>query len=213
MLENDLMFKNIVATEEELRSIIGYPSELVKNKVITQLDHHCIDFIAKSPFLVMSTSDNCGYCDASPRGDQPGFVYVLNEKQLIIPERPGNKKIDSLNNILSNPKVGLLFFIPGLGETLRINGQAAIVKDEELLLNMAVGGKSPLLGIGVEVEECFIHCAKAFKRSNFWEPNTWPEKTDLPAAAKILLEHARLPDSTVESIQKSLEESYRNRLY
>ena len=212
-MEKVNVFEYSIKSEEELRSIIGYPSELVNKKVISQLDHHCIDFISKSPFLVLSTSDNFGYCDASPRGDQPGFVQVLNEKQLIIPERPGNKRIDTLRNILSNPRVGLLFFIPGLGETLRINGHATIVKDEELLMTMAVSGKTPLLGISVEVDECFIHCAKAFKRSGLWEPETWADKEELPRAAKILLEHAKLPDSSEESIQKRLEDGYKNRLY
>ena len=162
------LFKDSIETEEELRSIVGFPSELVENKVITHLDHNCIDFISQSPFIVMSTSDDFGYCDASPRGDKPGFVLVLNEKQLIIPERPGNRRIDTLRNILLNPRIGLLFFIPGLGETLRINGTATIVKDEVLLKRMAVEDKRPLLGIGIEVEECFIHCAKAFKRSGLW---------------------------------------------
>lgn len=212
-MEKVSVFDNSIQSEEELRSIIGYPSELVKKKVIKQLDLHCLDFISKSPFLVLSTSDNFGYCDASPRGDQPGFVQVLNEKQLIIPERPGNKRIDTLRNILSNPKVGLIFFIPGLGETLRINGRATIVNDEELMMKMAVRGKTPLLGIGVEVEECFIHCAKAFKRSGLWDAKTWSDKEELPSAAKILLEHTKMPDSTVESIQKRLEDGYQNRLY
>ncbi|MFS0820305.1 pyridoxamine 5'-phosphate oxidase family protein [Bacillus sp. 1P02SD] len=206
-------FKNSVETEEELRSIIGFPSELVENKGITYIDHHCKEFISKSPFVVLSTSDKFGFCDVSPRGDQPGSVLVLNEKQLIIPERPGNKRIDSLRNILSNPKIGLLFLIPGLGETLRINGYATIVKDEELLGEMAVKDKRPLLGIGVEVEECFIHCAKAFKRSGLWNPNTWADKARLPSASKILFEHAKLPNSTVESIQERLDESYTKRLY
>ncbi|HWK22493.1 MAG TPA: pyridoxamine 5'-phosphate oxidase family protein [Ureibacillus sp.] len=206
-------FENTIKSEEELRSIIGDPSELVKNKVINHLDHHCIDFISKSPFLVLSTSDKYGYCDASPRGDKPGFVLVLNEKQLVIPERPGNKRIDSLRNILSNPQIGLLFFIPGLGETLRINGHATIVNDEELRNKMAVGDKVPLLGIGVEVEECFIHCAKAFKRSGLWDVNTWAEEDELPSAAKMLQEHAKLDNSSVEDIQKRLNDGYRDRLY
>ncbi|MDR4887792.1 pyridoxamine 5'-phosphate oxidase family protein [Fredinandcohnia sp. QZ13] len=206
-------FKNSVETEEELRTIIGFPSELVENKGITYIDHHCKEFISKSPFVVLSTSDKFGFCDVSPRGDQPGSVLVLNEKQLIIPERPGNKRIDSLRNILSNPKIGLLFLIPGLGETLRMNGNATIIKDEELLEKMAVKDKPPLLGIGVEVEECFIHCAKAFKRSGLWNPNTWTDKATLPSASKILFEHANLPNSTVESIQERLHESYTKRLY
>ncbi len=213
ILINNGLFKNSVETEEELRAIAGFPSELVKNKSIPYIDHHCRDFISKSPFVVLSTTDKFGFCDVSPRGDQPGFVLVLNEKQLIIPERPGNKRIDSLQNILSNPKIGLLFLIPGLGETLRVNGNATIVKDEELLGKMTVKGKRPLLGIGVEVEECFIHCAKAFKRSGLWDPNTWPDKATLPSAAKILFEHAKLPNSSVASIQERLDESYTKTLY
>ncbi len=207
------LFKDSIETEEELRSIVGFPSELVENKVITHLDHNCIDFISQSPFIVMSTSDDFGYCDASPRGDKPGFVLVLNEKQLIIPERPGNRRIDTLRNILLNPRIGLLFFIPGLGETLRINGTATIVKDEVLLKRMAVEDKIPLLGIGIEVEECFIHCAKAFKRSGLWEPTSWADKKGLPSASKILFEHAKPSNSSVETIQKRLEEGYTKRLY
>ena len=206
-------FKNTIETLEQLREINGYPSELVNKKVISYLDHNCLEFISKSPFLVISTSDKFGFCDVSPRGDMTGFVQILSEKQLVIPERPGNKRIDSMRNILSNPRVGLLFFIPGLGETLRVNGNAKLVTDEELLDKMAIKGKKPLLGIGVEVEECFIHCAKAFKRSGLWEPTSWIDKSILPSASKILFEHAKLPDTSVESIQESLEESYSKRLY
>nr|WP_302328463.1 pyridoxamine 5'-phosphate oxidase family protein [Salirhabdus salicampi] len=207
------MFKNTIQTEEELRSIIGFPSELVNNKVITYLDKHCLEFISKSPFVVISTSHEFGFCDVSPRGDKTGFVQVLSEKQLVIPERPGNKRIDSMRNILSNPRIGLLFFIPGLGETLRVNGKATLVTDDELLDNMSFKEKRPLLGIGVEVDECFIHCAKAFKRSRLWEPNSWTDKALLPSAAKIIFEHAKLPNTSVDSIQKRLEEGYSKRLY
>ncbi|MED3550230.1 pyridoxamine 5'-phosphate oxidase family protein [Cytobacillus praedii] len=209
----DYQFLKKVNTEEELRSIIGLPGELVRRKVISYLDHNCVDFISKSPFLVISTSDESGFCDVSPRGDNKGFVQVLNKMQLIIPERPGNKRIDSLRNILSNPWVGLLFFIPGLGETLRVNGKAMIVTDDELLEKMSFKGKKPLLGIGIEVEECFIHCAKALKRSNLWEPNSWEDKASLPSASKILLEHSKLPNESVESIQEDLDESYSKGLY
>ncbi|AST91212.1 MULTISPECIES: pyridoxamine 5'-phosphate oxidase family protein [Sutcliffiella] len=213
MMKERYQFQKTIETEEELRSILGYPSELVKNKVITYLDHHCKEFISKSPFVVMSTADKSGSCDVSPRGDQPGFVQVLSEQQLIIPERPGNKRMDSMRNILSNPNVGLIFLIPGLGETLRVNGKAKLVMDDELLDAMAVKGKKPLIGIGVEVEECFIHCAKAFKRSGLWEPSTWTEKKLLPSPSKILFEHAKLPNTSVESIEERLVESYSKRLY
>lgn len=207
------LFKDVIETEEELRSLIGIPSELVKRKVINYLDHHCSHFISKSPFLVMSTSDHEGFCDVSPRGDMPGFVHVLNEKHLIIPERPGNKRIDSMRNILSNSKVGLLFFIPGLGETLRVNGRATLVKDIDQLERMAVKGRKPLVGIGVEVEECFIHCAKAFIRSGVWDPNSWAAQKTLPSAAQMLFEHAKLPSSSSESITERLQESYTKGLY
>lgn len=212
-MSKSTLYKDSIKTEEELRSLVGYPSELVENKVITYLDHHCMDFISKSPFVMISTSDKEGFCDVSPRGDHPGFVLILNEKQLVIPERPGNKRMDSLRNILSNSKVGLLFMIPGLGETLRVNGRALIVKNDEILEKMAVKGKHPLLGIGVEVEECFIHCAKAFKRSGLWKTDTWADKDTLPSASKILFEHANLLNSSVESIQERLDESYSKRLY
>lgn len=213
LCKKTIKFTKKIETEEELRSIIGSPSELVKSKAISYIDHNCLEFISKSPFLVISTSDQLGFCDVSPRGDKIGFVQVLGENRLIIPERPGNKRIDSLLNILSNPRIGLLFFIPGLGETLRVNGKAAIVTDDELLEKMTYKGKKPALGIGVEVEECFIHCAKAFKRSGLWDINTWSDKTSLPSAAKILYEHSMLSNTSIESIQESLEESYSKRLY
>jgi len=207
------MFREIVKTEEELRSITGYPSELVKRKAISYIDHHCRDFISRSPFVIISTADSSGSCDASPRGDMPGFVLVLDEKRLVIPERPGNRRIDSMRNILSNPQIGLLFLIPGLGETLRINGKAFLVKDGDLLEQMTVHGKKPLIGIVVEVEECFIHCAKAFKRSRLWETESWEPIEELPSAPKILADHAKLEHMTEDDIAKRLKEGYEKRLY
>jgi uncharacterized protein len=209
----DKQFKELIHSKEELRTLIGFPSELVERKMITYLDHNCEQYISKSPFLVISSSDQSGNCDVSPRGDMAGFVKVLNEKYLIIPERPGNKRIDTMRNILANPNVGLLFMIPGLGETLRVNGKACLVRDNELLEQMEVKGRKPLLGIGVEVEECFIHCAKAFKRSGVWDPNSWLDEKSLPSAAKILFEHADLPGSSTESIEERLREGYTKRLY
>lgn len=206
-------FNRTVDSEEGLRALIGMPSELVDNKVISRLDDSCLDFISKSPFLAMSTSDNLGSCDVSPRGDHAGFVHVIDENTLIIPERPGNKRIDSMRNILTNPYIGLIFIIPGLGETLRVNGKASLVTDDDLMDQMQFRGKKPVLGIGVEIEECYIHCAKAFKRSKLWEPESWLEKGKLPAAARMLFEHAKLPNTTEASIKGGLEESYSKRLY
>ncbi|WP_308636427.1 pyridoxamine 5'-phosphate oxidase family protein [Paenibacillus silvisoli] len=205
--------QNRIETEEELREILGYPSELVSRKAIAHIDRHCADFISRSPLLIISSSDRLGRCDSSPRGDQPGFVLVQDERQLIIPERPGNKRIDTLRNILDNPYVGLLFMIPGLGETLRINGKAAIVKQPELLERLAVNGRSPLLAIRVEAEECFMHCAKAFIRSGLWEPGKWSDKSELPSAPRIIADHASLPGTDAEAIARRLEEGYAQRLY
>lgn len=206
-------FKNYVTSQEELRDMLGSPSLRGQNKVISRIDNHCRDFISKSPFLVLATSDADGNCDSSPRGDAPGFVYVADDQHLIIPDRPGNKRVDSMFNILSNPKVGLLFLIPGMGETLRINGQALIIKDDEILEKMAVNGKVPHLGIVVKVDQCFMHCAKAFKRSGLWNPESWTGKDDLPSAAKILAAHVNLPGMTEKRIVADLEEGYKNRLY
>lgn len=181
--------------------------------MISTIDEHCREFIGKSPFLVLATSDAEGNCDSSPRGDAPGFVYVLDDQHLIIPDRPGNKRVDSIFNILSNPNVGLLFLIPGMDETLRINGEAIIIRDEDILEKMAVNGKAPLLGIVVKVEQCFMHCGKAFKRSGLWEPEKWQAIEDLPNAAKILADHVNLPGMTEDVVAEALLDGYKNKLY
>ncbi|KIL49101.1 hypothetical protein KR50_11360 [Jeotgalibacillus campisalis] len=212
-MKQDQLFNKKITTIQQLETIVGEPSELAKNKVIPSIDLHCQTFISKSPFLVLSTSDESGRCDTSPRGDLPGFVKVLNKTTLIIPERPGNKRVDSMRNILVNPGVALLFLIPGLGETLRINGKAQLIQDADILSQMAVRGKEPLMAIAVEVEECFIHCAKAFKRSHLWNPDSWPAEQELPSAAKMLIEHAKLSNDSLEDMRKRLEDGYVNRLY
>lgn len=207
------MFRNVIASEEELRELVGVPGELAVKKVIHHLDSHCRDFISKSPFLVMSTADREGNCDVSPRGDKAGFVLTHNEKYLVIPERPGNKRIDSLKNILQNPQVGLLFLIPNLKETLRINGKATIIRDEEILERMAANGKKPIVGIAVEVKECFIQCGKAILRSELWKSETWLQSEALPSAAKILADHANLPEIDEMAMKDRLEEGYKKRMY
>lgn len=192
---------------------IGYPSELVKNKVISQLDKHCRHFISQSPLLFMSTSDQAGNCDVSPRGDEPGFVMVLDERRLCIPERPGNRRVDSMQNIISNPKIGLIFIIPGLNETLRINGVACVIRDEKLLKKMEFNGHIPILGVGVEIEDCYIHCGKPFIRSKLWNPESWQSKGQLPNMAQMLSIHANLPGMDDKEVAELLNESYTKRLY
>ncbi|MEC1158908.1 MSMEG_1061 family FMN-dependent PPOX-type flavoprotein [Cytobacillus horneckiae] len=186
------MFKHIIQNEEDLRALHTPPSRGAANKVITTIDEHCQSFIAQSPMLFLATSNSEGKCDNSPRGDHTGFVHIIDEHYLVIPERPGNRRLDSLSNILSNPQVGLLFIIPGLGETLRINGKATIIQDKDILDKMAINGKAPLLGIAVKAEECFIHCPNSFNRSSLWKPEEWEVKENLPAPAKIISAHIEM---------------------
>ncbi len=216
VIKMNTIFKNVIQTKEEFeefRPFVGSPSERAQSKVIPIVDEHCREFIRMSPFLTMATSNSAGECDVSPRGDMPGFVAVIDEKHLFIPERPGNKRLDSVQNILKNPHVGLVFFIPGLGETLRVNGEAFIVRDHELLEMSAVNGKLPLFGIGVRVKECYTHCAKAFIRSGLWNPETWADKEELPSAAKMIVAHTKIPNVSAEQVEKELNEGYVQRLY
>lgn len=199
-----------ITSLEEIEDMIGTPSKLAENKVVHHLDEDCISFIKASPFLVISTSNQSGNCDASPRGDKAGFVHILDEKHFIIPERPGNRRIDSIKNIITNSQIGILFIIPGLNETLRINGKAIITSDKNLLNQLEANGHIPSLGIIVEVEEIFIHCAKAFIRSSIWNPENWPKKKDYPSPSQMLARHTRTKKTEVE---KQLKESYLKRLY
>lgn len=185
-----------IASEEELREIVGTPHEYVIKKSVSVLDEHCKRFVEMSPLFFLSTSNSEGDCDVSPKGDYPCGIQIINNKQLVIPDRPGNRRVDSIINILSNPHVGLLFLIPGLEEVLRINGRATIIKNTEILNNMSLNGKPPLLGIGVDIEECFIHCSRALKKSKVWNPDTWPNKADIPSGLEIF--HAALQHNGVE---------------
>jgi PPOX class probable FMN-dependent enzyme len=205
-------FKRIVTTEAELREIVGQPSELAIRKDIGALDQHARAFIAQSPFLLMASASRAGRCDVSPKGDAPGFVLVLDDRHLVIPDRPGNRRVDGMRNLLENPHLGLIFLIPGREETLRVNGRGWIVRDDDLLARMAVGGKRPLLAVGVEVEECFLHCAKAFKRSGLWQPDRWPDPGAVACMAQMLVDQTR-PGLTVAEMERHLEEGYRTRLY
>jgi PPOX class probable FMN-dependent enzyme len=181
-----------ITSEEELRDIIGNPHESAQKKIIPMIDATAKRFISASSLLFLSTSDASGKCTVSPRGDVPGFIHVLNDTQLVIPDRPGNRKLDSLVNILSNPQVGLIFLIPGLDEVLRVNGRASIIRNKVILSQMKLKGEEPLLGIGVDVEECFIHCPRAMKESKVWNPDVWPDKENLPSMMDILRAHLKV---------------------
>jgi hypothetical protein len=207
------MFTDVVTTEAALREIVGEPSELARVKEIPALDARCRAFIARSPFLLLATSNGHGQCDVSPKGDVPGFVLVLDDTHLAVPDRPGNRRLDGMRNILANPHVGLIFLIPGVGETLRVNGRAVITREPALLARMAVEGRAPRLAIGVKVEECFMHCAKALRRSHLWEPAKWPDLAGVPSGAELLEEQAKALGLTRADLERRLGESYARPLY
>lgn len=184
--------EDAVTSEKELRELVGSPHQFVKNKIVSVIDDQCKKFISMSPLLFLATADANGKCDVSPRGDKPGAVYVINESQLVMPDRPGNRRVDSILNILSNPHVGLLFVIPGMDEVLRINGKATIIKNREILSHMTLNEKTPVVGIGVDVEECFIHCTRALQKSKIWEEQSWPNTDDVPSMMDIYRAHLKM---------------------
>jgi uncharacterized protein len=168
-----------------LTELLGEPTDVVRAKLADRLTHATRRFVERSPFVLLATASVDGRCDVSPRGDPPGFVRILDERTLLVPDRPGNRLADSLRNITENPHVGLLFLIPGLGETLRVNGRASVVTDGELLAPSAVEGKAPTLGILVDVEQVFTHCPKAFIRSALWDPERYADRSELPSAGEV----------------------------
>lgn len=179
------MFQDLVRSEAELRALVGEPSPRARLKQLAALDEHCRAFIARAPFVLVATADAEGRCDVSPKGDAPGFVRVLDDRHLLVPDRRGNRRLDGMRNILANPHVGLLFIVPGREDTLRVNGRAWVTRDAALLAPSAVDGKAPLLGIGVEVQECFLHCARSFKRARLWQAEAW-DSAGLPSMQRIL---------------------------
>lgn len=201
----------IVEDIAEIRGLYGAPSERAVKKQLTRFDHHCRAFIARSPFLVIASSDPSGRCDASPKGDAPGFVEVLDNTTLLIPDRLGNNRIDTLSNLLASPGVGLIFFVPGLSETLRVNGRASVTVDPALLERCSVNGKVPRSGIVVAAEEVYFHCGKALIRSDLWNPEKQLKKTDFPSLGRIIAD--QIGGMSVQDSERMTEESYRTRLY
>lgn len=197
--------------EDELRSHLGPVSPLAEHKVQTRLDHFCRDFIALSPFLVLASADGRGNADASPRGDAAGFVRVLDDATLLIPDRRGNNRVDSFANILASRGVGLIFFVPGIDETLRVNGSARITREPDLLAPLAVQGKAPGLGLLVEVHEAYFHCGKALMRSRLWDPSAQVERARFPTLGRIIAEQTRKIGT--DEAERMMEEGYRTRLY
>ncbi|MEO1065482.1 MAG: MSMEG_1061 family FMN-dependent PPOX-type flavoprotein [Actinomycetota bacterium] len=179
-------------TADDLRTRYRPASGGAVDKVIDHLDQHCVDFLAASPFLVLSTSSADGVCDGSPKGGRPGFVEALDEHHLAWADLSGNNRLDSFENIVTNPSVALLCFVPGLDETLRINGRATISVADDLRDRFAVDGTPAKVVVVVEVAEAYIHCAKAFRRSELWSPSSWADQADLPDGRCIVRDHARI---------------------
>ncbi|GAT10439.1 pyridoxamine 5'-phosphate oxidase family protein [Mycolicibacterium novocastrense] len=200
-----------VNTVDELRAIVGRPDHYVANKVRDRLSPAQRDWLAHSPLGFVATTDAHGRVDVSPKGDPPGFVHVIDDATIAIPERPGNKRVDGYLNVLQNPHVGTVFLIPGRGDTLRINGTAKIVSDADYFDVLAVKGKRPILALEVAVEEVFFHCAKAFLRSEAWDPSTW-NPSALPSVAQLL--KAMRPEwSQAQLDEYYSDENTRTRLY
>jgi PPOX class probable FMN-dependent enzyme len=184
----ELSADEVIASEDDLRARFKAPSELAIRKELDHLDHNCRKFIELSPCLCLATSRKDGTADNSPRGDAPGFVQVLDDRTLLIPDRPGNNRLDSLANIVHHPQVGLLFFIPGVTETLRVNGRARIVTRPEILELFEVNKRAPAVAILVETQEVFLHCSKALIRSRLWQEDARVDRKVLPSLGRMIAE-------------------------
>jgi PPOX class probable FMN-dependent enzyme len=200
-----------ITSAAELREILGTPTDRAATKDRYSLHELDRQWLAHSPFLLMGTSDADGNCDVSPKGDPAGFVHVLDEKTIVIPERPGNRRADGFLNILSNPHVGLNFFVPGRNDTLRINGRARLVRDAPYFDQLIVKGHRPLLAVEVEIDVLFYHCAKAFLRSSLWRPETWnPEAL---ASAAVRTKTLQAVEETLEELEAYYGPSYEEKMY
>lgn len=201
-----------IETTEQLRALYGHPSGRAVVKQLDRLETHSRRFIELSPFLVIATARADGLGDASPKGDHPGFVQVLDDATIAIPDRPGNNRLDSMENILANPAVGLIFFIPGVKETLRVNGRAEIRTDPDLLERFEVNGKPPKTVWVVRVAEVYLHCAKALMRSKLWAPESQAPERPIPPMGQMIRDQSG--DETIEpEPQDAMEARYKRQLY
>jgi uncharacterized protein len=200
-----------IETVAQLQALIGEPNPLTPKKLLSSLEEAGVDYIRRSPFIVLATADAQGNQDASPKGDGPGFVAVEDEHTLLIPERKGNRLMFSLRNILANPHVGIIFLVPGTDETFRVNGTAELSDDPDLLVRLSARGAPALLAIRVTVRECFFHCAKAFLRSQLWKPETWPERQKI-SFGKLLSAKIGGGEELAQQVDQAIEQDYKNNL-
>ncbi len=181
----------VIRSAASLEQVYDPPLDVIRRKQLSYLDRHCRKFIELSPLVFLSTSAKDGTCDVTPRGDPPGFVSVLDQHTLLLPDRKGNNRLDSLHNLLENPNVGLVFVIPGINEVLRVNGSAQVVIDPERLAQMAIRGRSPMSALLIEVHEAYLHCGRAFSRARVWDTERFVPRGVLPALSEMLADHSR----------------------
>jgi PPOX class probable FMN-dependent enzyme len=200
-----------ITSEADLRDLLGIPMQRVLDKDRQTFSPEHRDWLAASPFCLVATSDAAGSCDVSPKGDPAGFAVVVDDTTLAIPERPGNRRADGFVNIVQNPHVGLIFFVPGRGDTLRVNGRATLLTDAPYADRMIVKGHRPAVILEVAVEQIFFHCSKAFLRSHLWDPETWQPEA-VPSRA-VIAQRLERPDDTIEELEAYYGEQYSNGLY
>ena len=212
MLDQDA--PNHLTDKSKLRSVIGEPLPVVVGKEMPRLDDLCRRYLALSTILFISSVGRDGKADVSPRGDPPGFIKVLDERTIAIPDRPGNRRVDTMANIIENPdnSVGLIFLVPGVDEVMRASGRASVVDEPTLLADMAVNGKVPKLAIVIELDEVFFHCGKALKRARLWDPSMRIDRKSFPSMAELIHQQRR-PDKPVEILEEFIANNYKNELY
>jgi len=206
------MTMDFIETLSDLRAVYGDASEIARKKQLAKLDTHSRNFLSKSPFVVIGSQDGMGLGDATPKGDAPGFTLVLDDTTIAIPDRPGNNRLDTWENVIRNPAVGLLFLIPGMQETLRINGRGRLTIDPDLCERLAMNGRPAKAALVVETDEVYMHCAKAFMRSNLWKPDSWPARSEMPTFGEIIRDQMQLAASA-EDIDRNLAEGYQKTMW
>ncbi|CAA9571644.1 MAG: hypothetical protein AVDCRST_MAG87-2475 [uncultured Thermomicrobiales bacterium] len=201
-----------VSSLDALHAIVGDPAAVSVDKVQDRMSRRVMDFVRRSPFFLIATANEHGACDVSPRGDPAGQVRILDQRRLVLPDRQGNNRVDSLRNLVTNPHVGLLFLVPGSDETLRINGTATISRHVPLLEQLAIRGKMPRLALIVEIAEVYMHCGRAFRRSQLWDSSSWPAKADVASMAAVLKEQLDMPGDLAD-LERERNEKYDRTLY
>lgn len=204
-------FEEEIATHRRLRELSKQPSSRANNKIIGHIDDICMRFIAASPFVIIASRGVDGLMDLSPKGDPPGFAAVLDERTLAIPDRLGNHRLDTFENLLTHPEIGLLFLIPGNGDTLRVSGKGRIVRDSALQARLAIDGRSPNLVLIVAVEQAFMHCQKCVVRAQLWNPEHWPDRSNVPTLAEAIMAHAKPAETDAEI--RAIIDDHNARLY